>query len=362
MIAELLAGILILSTCVQLLFWLVGTSRLTKHRDPPVSRAQVPVSLIICVRNEAKNLQANLPAWLAQDHPEFEVVVVDDGSTDESFSILRSFEVSNANLRVIRRERLPADLPGKKKALELGVQAADFEYLVFTDADCVPASETWLGRMASGFDHAELVLGYGPLRESSGWLNCWARYETVHTFITYGAAALWKRPYMGVGRNMGYAKNRFRTMEAHRDLPGGDDDLMVNRMQKGIPTVVVADREAWCWSDASGEWKQYIRQKKRHLQTGVRYRRADQLLLGSLALSHALHYLCAVCLLFWMPLLAGSCLLARLLFVWMKIARLWPRYGQASLVRWFPILDLLHPFYYLFFSPVIFGFGSKNKW
>ena len=127
-----------------------------KHDD---SRP-MPLSVILCARNESDNLHKNLPLILNQDYPEFEVIVVNHQSTDESKYILHALQLSHPRLKVIEIARNAHMGMGKKLPLSVGIKGAKHEYLIMTDADCTPSSNQWLCQMAGSFiDGKEIVLG-----------------------------------------------------------------------------------------------------------------------------------------------------------------------------------------------------------
>ena len=122
-----------------------------------------PISVIICAKNELENLKQNLLTFLEQDYPDFEVIVVNDCSNDGSDWFLRDLSLQYKNLRVVTINDHPRFKHGKKFAVTLGIKAAKNENLVFTDADCRPASNQWLKCIQRNFnDHTEIVLAYSP--------------------------------------------------------------------------------------------------------------------------------------------------------------------------------------------------------
>ena len=142
--------------------------------------------MVICARNEADNLDEHLPAWLRQEYPAYEVLVVDDGSTDNSWFKLANAQKKYDHLRPLKYVKANDALPGKKAALAFGIKKASNELMVMTDADCRPSGSNWLQRMAAPFyNGADLVIGYGPFNKKAGWLNRWARYEGVYTALSY---------------------------------------------------------------------------------------------------------------------------------------------------------------------------------
>ena len=207
----------VIATAIQLFIWLYYFRQLAvfvKKEIPvnPNEKGQPPVSIIICARNEEDNLKKNLPRILNQNYRSFEVIVVDDKSTDQTRNILDKINTSFRNLRVLHLAHKPAG-SGKKPALAEGIKAAKHEILLFTDADCCPATDEWLNEMQRDIrGPIEIGLGYGPYKKRPGFLNTFIRYETFFTLLQYGSFALAGHPYMGVGRNLIYKKELFVTI------------------------------------------------------------------------------------------------------------------------------------------------------
>lgn len=235
-----------------------------------------PVSIIICARNEAENLKKNLPLFLEQDYKNFEVIVVDDRSEDETGEVLRSMCTKYPRLRVSSVRNDPKFTHGKKLALMLGIKASVNEWLLLTDADCYPAGKNWLSVMQSNFrDSTDIVLGYGGYIKKPGLLNLIIRFETAFTALFYIGMARAGKPYMGVGRNLAYRKSLFfknKGFATHTNLSSGDDDLFVNETANARNTAIEINPESFTWSSAEKKFSDWYWQKKRHLTTGSRYK------------------------------------------------------------------------------------------
>ena len=207
---EIALLILLISLAVQLFFWLGMFSRLAFFKKPPSNKTgdSKPVSVIICARNEAKNLKNNLPLILGQDYKSFEVIVVNDNSSDNSLEILLEFQRKFHNFTVVNLQQ--ATLPGKKEALSAGIKQSRFDILLLTDADCRPASPNWISQMQEALnENIKIGLGHGPFISEKSFLNFFIRFEGIYTAITYQSFALSGFPYMGVGRNLIYHKSLF---------------------------------------------------------------------------------------------------------------------------------------------------------
>jgi len=161
---ELIAfGILSIAFLYQLYFYirymngvLRLRSNITKNKIPFLTE-QPPVSVIICAKDEADNLRRYLPFILQQDYPDFEVIVVNDGSTDETETLLNNLCVEYQNLRTTFVPVGARNLSTKKLGLTLGIKAAKNDLLLFTDADCMPEDNMWVSRMTRNFTREPIL-------------------------------------------------------------------------------------------------------------------------------------------------------------------------------------------------------------
>lgn len=243
-----------------------------------------PVSVIICARNELKNLQQFLPAVLNQNYHEFEVIVVNDRSTDGSGEWLEALSKQYPKLRIIENTSAEKNLPGKRSALKKGLKASRYETILLTDADCQPASRGWIKMMAGALtDQIEVVLGYSPFYDHLGWLNRFIRYENFQTALNYLSFAKAGAPYMGVGRNLLYRKSvteLIGAIEHHSSLMTGDDDLLVNRIANGRNTSLMIHPQSHVFTVPPITLQEFIRQKRRHYGAGFHYRHKHKIALG----------------------------------------------------------------------------------
>lgn len=337
---------LILSAVVQFGFLFLIYSRLAFFKNSEVSKAKPPVSVIIAARNEEENLLSNMPIILEQEYPEFEVIVINDGSVDDSIIVLKAFEERYSNLRVINIHENDRYEGGKKYAITLGVKGAKYERLIFTDADCRPVSRKWIEKIveAAPGDH-DIVLGYSPYARQSGFLNKVIRYDASGTAMNYLNFALCGIPYMGVGRNLSYSKSAFFSVggfKSHYRLLSGDDDLLINQIAKKENTFICVDSLAEVQSIPEQDWKSYWMQKRRHLTTGSSYRFIHRFLLILQPVSLLLFWLAAIALLVshnWMEITL-TLVLVRVLAQILIFRRSSRWLGQADLAILAPIFEI----------------------
>jgi len=297
-----LAVLLLVSLLTQLVYyWILFSKPAFLRKHPPATLEQPPVSVVISARNEYHHLKKNLPAILEQKHPDFEVVVVNHASDDETADYLKELQNSYPHLKVVNIERDLNFFHGKKFPLSIGIKSASHEILLLTDADCKPASPYWISRIASNYnDKTEVVLGYGPYVKEKGFLNRLIRYDTFLVALQYLSFALAGKPYMGVGRNLSYRKSLFlknKGFIAHYSVASGDDDLFINEVAREGNTLVELSPEAFVYSEPKHSFGEWFRQKRRHLTTGKKYKPKYKFLLGTFSLSLGIYYLSLVILL-----------------------------------------------------------------
>ena len=326
-----------------------------------------PLSVIICARNEVINLKEYLPLILKQNYPNYEVIVVNDRSWDGTGDLLEAFAKEYSHLKVVNIVDGQKFIAGKKFAVTMGIKAAEHDWLVFTDADCAPASSQWLlGMQQPEDDSIEILLGYSPYLKRKGLLNALIRFETFFTAVNYLSFALKGMPYMGVGRNMAYKKSLFfknKGFAAHMHIPSGDDDLFVNAHANSSNTAIQINQDAHVWSNPNTSFAAYLRQKKRHFGAGKLYKSKHKFILSFQITVQFLFYALLILLMFYKPanyIAMGIFALSIIIrsFVYPKLLK---RLNYSGLRWWFPVLDILL-FIFLVFNAIVSIFVKKVQW
>ena len=248
-----------------------------------VSTFSEPISIIVCAKNEFQNLKDKLPAILNQDYPNYEVIVVNDQSVDDTAVLLKEFEKQYPNLVVVTIEKHINKRPGKKLALTLGIKTAKHEHLLLTDADCLPNSKNWAMQMCSNFNSADIVLGYGGYEKKKGLLNKLIRFDTFNVAQQYLSYALAGQTYMGVGRNMAYKKSLFfenKGFANHLHIASGDDDLFIQEIATKNNVRIEITEQAHTTSAVIEKWGEWAYQKRRHITTAPLYKTKFKVLLA----------------------------------------------------------------------------------
>lgn len=342
---------------IQLYFTIVIHRKLSTYKIGESETAvESPVSIIICARNELENLKNNLGLFLSQEHPDFEVVVVNDCSNDGTDWYLKDLTAQYKHLKVVTLSDHPRFKHGKKFAVTLGIKASKNENMIFSDADCRPSSNQWLRIMQSQFiNGTEIVLGYSPYERTGGLLNRIIRFETFTTALNYLSFALAGMPYMGVGRNLAYKKSLFfkgKGFASHMHILSGDDDLFVNQNANATNTRVEIHPDAQVWSEPKHTYSAYFNQKLRHQGAGKAYQSEHKKILGLQGASGVLFYLFLIALIvikaqWWLIL---SVYLIRMVVQLIVYVSCFKKLNCPDLIWWMPILDIIYYFYLLILS------------
>jgi glycosyltransferase involved in cell wall biosynthesis len=297
MALEIIFIIFYVSSFIHIIFYILSLAKLNQFRpkDHILDIEDKPASIIICANNEIDNLKKLIPRLLSQAYMDFEIIVVDDRSTDGTYEYLIEEKESNTNLKVVRIDWTPEHINAKKYALTLGIKSAINELMIMTDADCEPVSSNWLKQMINQFNgNVDFVLGFSYYKKLPGFLNFFIRYETLQTAILYITMALSGMPYMGVGRNIGYKRSFFlskRGFNKFQKVTGGDDDLFVNKYSTSKNTVVVLHPESVIISAPKNKLNDFIVQKIRHISVSKLYRLRHKILIGLFSFSKILFWI-----------------------------------------------------------------------
>lgn len=291
--------LLLAALVLQLYYYLFTLSSVGFSKVKEVHNESSPaISVVICARSELKNLRMFLPGILDQDYPEYQVVVVNDCSWDESGKLLEELAATHPRLKVITLENQEKYQHGKKFALAIGIKGAEHEHLLLTDADCRPVGRNWIRKMSEGFmNNKSLVISYGAYEREAGLLNKWIRFETAMSGLMFLGRAMRGKAYMGVGRNLAYTKSLFfknKGFANHYHILSGDDDLFVNEVATPVNTAVVLHPEAFTVSNPKSTFSGWINQRVRHLSAGKYYKSSDKTYLGIWHSSHLLFWISTI--------------------------------------------------------------------
>ena len=334
-----------------------------KSNDPQVSSFP-PVSVIIAARNESDNLYENLPTILSQDYPEYEVIVVNNQSIDDSNWILTAFAQQFTQLKVVEISKSPHLKPGKKLPITLGIKAAKYEHLLLTDADCLPNSNQWIKQMMQQIKASQqLVIGYSPFIQTKGFLNKLIRFDNTWLSASAFAYALANFPFKANGRNLAYTRTLFQKVngfKSHYAISPGDDDLLLQDAIKYSAVATGLSPESFVRSAAPKTWKEWFRQKAKYHMSSARFPFIKKVVLGIYPLSVILLWISFVALFFRMEYLplSSSLFLGVIMIKWWIQGMCFKRLAEPKIFLFFPIWDL----FYSILMPIVYYIAERQKY
>ncbi len=252
----LCAGVVVVAI-VQIVY-LLRYAQIATHRHKRRQRKSEPlppVSVIVVVADDPEYILEKLPRLLTQHHPDYEVVVVDDGSVQDLTTELLAVQQQYPDrLRYTTIKADPVFRHSRKLALTVGIKAARHERMIFIDPDGWPSSDKWLSLMARGFNGGGVVIGYTGIEKRKGAVNGWIRCDRLSRSIRFLSAAIHRHPYRGMYNNLGYTKSLFFRNKGftHLRMTLGEDDLFVQSVAPWCDTSVILNPQATVWQEQRG--------------------------------------------------------------------------------------------------------------
>jgi len=301
-----LLALLLLVFLIQLFYYLfyyrgvLRQSRGVASGKLKAETEQPPVTIILCARDQAHHLESNLTKILEQDYPEFQVVVVNDASCDETENLLLGLEKKYSNLYHTFVPEGVQSVSAKKMAMTIGIKAAKYDLLLFTEPNCVPNSSLWIASMMSHFDaNCGIVLGYSSYSKITGFLKYLISYDTLFTALQFMGFAAVGKSYMGLGRNMAYRKDLFfnnRGFASHLYLHSGEDDLFIGEVANKNNTRIEVSPDSFVNTIPTSVWWHWKAQKINHIATSSYYKIGTKLRTATELVSRYLFYTLTVTL------------------------------------------------------------------
>jgi glycosyltransferase involved in cell wall biosynthesis len=333
---------------IQTIYYLFVFGKFSFAKFQEKKPTNIPVSVIVCAKNEEENVKNYIPLLLAQNYPNFEIVLINDASTDETLDVFEEFEKQNKNVKLVKVENNEAFWGNKKFALTLGIKAATHDNLLFIDADCYPDSENWIAEMSSQFSAQKtIILGYSGYEKIEGsFLNKLIRFETLLTAVQYFAWAKIGKPYMGVGRNLAYNRKEFFKTNGfiqHMKIRSGDDDLFINEAANAENTTINFNPESITFSKAKTSYGDWIMQKRRHISTAKYYKFFDKMQLSLFFATQFLFLILPILLLIfqfqWIIVL--SLIGFRYIVSWISLGYSAGKLYEKDMIYYYPILEIM---------------------
>ncbi|ARV10287.1 glycosyl transferase family 2 [Winogradskyella sp. PC-19] len=349
---------------IQIIYYFFFLSFFSSKKSKKYKSKNIALSVIICAKNEAGNLKKNLTKIINQDYKNFEIVLINDSSWDDTLEIMETFEAKHDNISIVDVKSIEQFWGNKKYALTLGIKASKNEFLVFTDADCIPTSDKWLKEISQGFSNTKsIVLGFGGYKKVKySFLNALIRFETLMTAIQYFSYAKAGIPYMGVGRNLAYRKELFFNNGGfmnHMSIKSGDDDLFISESANSKNTAICFSKDSFTLSEPKTTFKDWIIQKRRHVSTSKYYKPIHKSLLGLFYLSQIAFWILAITLLCFLYQwsIVVAIIIFRVLLQWLTTGKAANKLDSKDLTIFSPFLEV----FLIIFQLAIFSANLISK-
>ena len=364
-----------ISLLIQLFYHLGVFSKVAfykRNARPKLDEELEPVSVVLCARDAYEYLVELIPALLQQNYPDFEIVVVNDCSDDETEEYLKDLERKETRVKPVQLKQHLNFFNGKKFPLSMGIKSAKNDLIVFTDCNCMPVNDQWLRSVVNRYNsHTEIVIGYSPYIQKKSVLNRIMRFDALQNGLLYLSAALNRHPYMGVGKNLSYRKELFfrnNGFISHYTTTVGEDDIFISQVATKKNTEVLIDAENSILTTPTNNFKLWMRQKGSRYSTVSKYNTRARLFLSLFYISQFLFYTSFIALLclppafniangaaFYIPILVFFFLLrfGTQLLIYSKASK---RLGEKGLLPGLIVYDFL----FAFLSPWLRLMGRMN--
>ena len=336
-----------LSFLIQLFFWGYAVQRTIRSERNQKNDYHYPVSIIVCAKNEFKNLKELIPLLRSQLYNTFEIIIVDDRSEDDTKKLI----TENSDINWITISEKSLNLNGKKNALKKAINSAKYNHVLLTDADCRPQSKHWIQLMVESLPKEKgIVLGLSPYYTNKTFTSSLTQFDTCYTALQFTSLTYLGYPYMGLGRNLLYHKSFFQEsaiISTYGNLNGGDDDLLINSVGTASNTSICLNKESFCYSYPQGNFEKWIRQKHRHLSVGSYYSTKTKITLSILNFSHLIFTTIFITNGVFLPfswlIMLGFLLRTSIIFSTFGLVS--KTTGTQINRAYYILLDLIHPFY-----------------
>ena len=284
MIIEYLFYIFLVATVIQLLYHVLIFIRIWFYKQSePVNYK--PVSVIVSSKNQLNDLRSNLIYFLDQDYPDFEVIVINDASSDGTDDYLEELEKKYDHLKVVTNTIQENDRfnKGKKFGITLAIKSASHDTLLFSDADSYPSSNQWIKKMQSSFSSKnQIVLAYSRLEKRKGLLNRLLRYESLYEGLLSFSCTLCGFSLLAQRRNLGYNRALFFSINgffSHLNLSRGEAKLFVDEASDSRNTNVCLSPEGMTLSNKQKSYLEWFSDKRSDFHLAKRLRFSSLMLL-----------------------------------------------------------------------------------
>ena len=372
--ASILVGILFFCAVVLCIYYF-RLLKIKTDKSSPDLNDQRPISIVIATRNEHDQLRQNLPFFLDQNHPNFEVVVVIDDSDKDLVYIISEFEKLYSNLKVVSFEWSTNFFVSRKFAESVGIKSATHDRILLSHISTRPASPEWVSQMSKTLsNNKKIVIGYHTLASKISLLNAFIRFDTFFYTLRYLRATLSGHPFTASSKNLAFDRSLFyeaKGVAKFYNVNTGDEDMFVNKASTSTNTTIEINPNAFIKGQEIVSFSEWFAKKVRHRVLIREFKTFNRLgfaihdlflvlfymisfvILGCFFLSKTTVFVVPVELL----MISGGIILLKLIVQWAVFKQIMGRFKERGFLLLIPVFDFMN----LLILPVLLFTGLFTK-
>lgn len=229
---------------VQLIYYFIVYGKFAFHRKKSaLSLREIPLSVVIVVRDNASQVLQTLPKFLEQQYPNYEIVIVNDRSPDEqSIFAIKEYQKRFSNVKFVDLSDAVSTSRGRKMAVSMGIKCSTHGNIVITDPDCIPASEHWLSNLSQNIQgQKKIVLGYSTYIKRRTPYNAFLHFDKLVDAVQYFSLSLFNSTYRGDFSNIVFMRNLFyqqKGFTSFNHLQWGEEDIFIHNVATPTNTAI----------------------------------------------------------------------------------------------------------------------------
>ena len=250
----------------SLIFFIVGIFKVIKNNN--LSTSLNNISIIVCVRNGESSICNILNDLKSQNYDgNLEFIIIDDNSIDKTKSLILEFIEVDNRFKYYSTENMKSNLNHKKRALKLGIDKSNYEWLLFTDVDC-RVDKNWAMEMSKNYDSSDYVIGLSKVNKGKSIVSKFQSIDFNMLMISAFATTQMNYPLACSGQNQSYKKNIYQKVngfEKINSLLQGDDSIFLQlcRKIKNIKISFSTNSESYVLAKTHSNWSDFLLQRVR---------------------------------------------------------------------------------------------------
>ncbi len=347
-----LLDVLFYTFCVVVFFQVIiylcfyGKFAFYKQNQKPLKQSFPPVSVIVYAKNQANELQANLPDIISQNYPDFEIILVNNHSSDCTVNVMEQFKQHNQAIKIVNVKNIEAFWASKKYALTLGIKAATHDYLLFTESNFKPLTKSWIREMSTKFGtKKDIVIGFKTYPKNQTLFNKFLRCDNIIDILTTFSFTKSGLPFKGDNSNLAYTKKAFFKANGftnHIKLYYGEASLFINQVATTKNTALCINPIGFTQQQTPINFVNWKQNKQLLLKTAMHFNFLNKSLLILLHITHVLFWLLASILFvvgyYWYLVLALFLFRISIQLIIFGISA--KKLNQSDIVIFLPILEV----------------------